>query len=408
MKKITLKQCFEQALPDLKIDAKLARKLYLYRVGIITKSKDTMEFFGGNLLGTHRIWFKDNLYKELYEDVLGADMEVVKTIVRKAETINHTFKISGDITNLLCMYLIHLSLNAKGLSSKQQNAMAYDVAMIFFIRCLCIIISDQFNFVADPKVVQQAYANLSMKFMIKQLGSWNKVMDHRSKLLVNPKTGIHYKALLAFDDDDDIVYSINDSQGAIKSYVKFYYAELINVAQGGGGVGVSKAVGTDLEGDDALMEKEGGAEKYVKYLKDTLVDKHSFLRDDILDVAVSANTNASKRSVRDILEWMTNNYMAPQHFKLIDSFSLKTITLAYHFMGIHIEPTRRRDYVYVVKKLKDVFLSSRNPDPDLKEVRDLGEKVVKLSLGKVSSSLVNASRTAVIMYLIARIFSGAR
>ena len=404
---LTLLKALDGVFGQLRLDPKMAKQIYLYRVGIVTRSRDHMEFFGSNLLGTHRIWFKDVYVTEFFEGILDTPFDVVSDNIRKVTTINHTFKISGDVVNLTLMYLIHRFMLAPGLSDSQRQNAIHDLAMIFFYRCLCIIISDQFNFTADPKVAQQAYANLSMKFLIKKLGTWNKLIDYRAKALVDKNDSIHYKNLKAFDDDDEIVYAINDSQGRIKGIVKEYYSELVIVASGGNGVGINRSVATDMEGDEALREKSPGPEVYVLYIRSILMDKPTFVRDDILDIVSRRNSNASKRSVREVLEWMSDQSLNADMFKEIDSFVSKTMVLCVYYMNLQVDYKRRRDYVFVLKSLKDLFLSTRSVDPDLLLVREKGQVIVEKAMGKQSDSLMKATRTAVIIYLCLRAMVGS-
>lgn len=418
---ITLSKAFATAFGELKFDQKLGKQLELYRAGLLTRNGNMMEFFGSNLLGTHRIWFKDQYTNDFYDGILNIPYDVMKAEVRKATTINHTYKISGDIMNLTLMYMIHRFMRAPGLSEKQREHAMYDLAMIFFYRCFCIIISDQFDFTADPKVAQQAYANLSMKFLIKKLGTWNRVIDYRSKALINKKDSIHWDALYTFDDDDDIVYAINDSQGRIKGIIKEYYSELVIVSAGGGSIAVKSAVGIDMEGEEALREKTPGPEVYVLYLRSILLDKHTFIRDDLLTVVSNTNSNTSKRSVREVLEYMSVQSMDAKIFKQVDDFISRTMVLCVYYMDNNIEYQRRRDYVYIVKTLKDMFLSTRSADEDLIKVREMGQAIVQAALlppdppgtpkskkRTLSDSLMKSTRTAVILYLCLCAMSGSK
>lgn len=426
---LTLLQSFHGTFGELKFDHKLAKKLYLYRVGIVTRSRDHMEFFGGNLLGTHRIWFKDAYVTEFYEGILDIPFETVKHDLSKVTTIDHSFKVSADCMNQTLMYMIHRFMHAPGLSDQQKYNAMLDLAMIFYYRCLCIIISDQFNFTADPKVAQQAYANLSMKFLIKKLGTWNKVIDYRARALVDKKESIHWRSLWSYDDDSDIVYAINDSQGRMKGIVKEYYSELVLVAQGGDSVGIAKSLVKDAEGDDSIREKAAGAETYIAYMRSILMDRHTFIRDDMLDVVSRSNTNTSKRSVREVLEWMSDGSTDAKVFSQVDYFMSKTLVLCLHYVDTQIPANRRKDMVYVMKTLKDLFLSTRSVDPDLLEVREKGGDIVERALrerddnaepsgiqgkakpskaSKLSDSLLKATRTAVIMYVCLRALTGAK
>jgi hypothetical protein len=46
-------------------------------------------------------------------------------------------------------------------------------------------------------------------------------------------------------------------------------------------------------------------------------------------------------------------------------------------------------------------------DPDLLDIREKGEKIIELSQGKLSTSLMMATRTAVIMYICLRAMVGS-
>lgn len=403
----TILQCMDGLFRDIKFDKKLAKQIYLYRVGIVTRSRDHMEFFGGNLLGTHTVWFKD-AYEDEFFNIFNLSKDGAEESTRKISTINQTFKISSDTMNLTLMYLIHCFMHATSLTEKQRHDAMVDLAMIFFYRCLCIIISDQFNYKADTRIANQAYANLSMKFLIKKLGTWNKVIDYRAKSLVNKRESIHWRSLFSFDHDDDIVYAINDSQGRIKDIVKGYYSELVSVAEGGGSIAVQKSLGVDMEGDIALREKAPGPEVYHRYLQSIIMDEKTFILNHLVEVAAAINTNTSKRSVREVLEWMSVNSMDAETFKRIDAFVGRTMVLCTFYMDNKMDRLRFDDYVYVVKTLKDLFLSTLSVDPDLLAVRKDGEWLVKQSLGKISDSLMKATRTAVILYLCLLAMSGSK
>ena len=111
------------------------------------------------------------------------------------------------------------------------------------------------------------------------------------------------------------------------------------------------------------------------------------------------------RAVRSVLEWMSLGYSNPNTSKLVDDFVSKVAVQGAYYLANNIEPHKHRDLVYVLKTLKDLFLSTRSTDPDLMEIRKLGEKIVVSALGKLSTSLMMATRTAVIMYLCLRFIS---
>ena len=395
-----LHESLEELLVHVKWDDKLAKAIYLFRVQYVTRSRDHMEFFGGNLLGTNIVNFKDS-DRNKFLDLFDIDYDALKVAIKRSTNIVHRFLVAGDPLNLLMMYGIHRFSVERNISEKTRKQGKYELASIFFQRCLAILISDYFHFVADAKIVQAAYSNLSKKFLIKELGSWNKVVDYRALALVD-KSSPHTKTFELFDDGNRIQYAISDSQNRIKSLILGYYSEIEMVRHEGGSISIQRSTSTDEEGEEVLTVKAKSVEGHVFYLRQLLSDPQTFVVEELLKVVGKSNTNTSVRAVRSVLVWMSENYSTPKHHKLVDDFVSKTIVQAVHFLNTNIEPSKHKDLPYVLTQLKNLFLSTRSVDPDLLEIRELGEKIVVLSQGKLSNSLMMATRTAVIIYICLR------
>lgn len=400
----TLKEAFTSLFSHVKFDKDLAKQIYLFRVAYMTANREHMEFFGGNLLGVNIVRFKDsdvNRFCELFELPYS---EIVSE-VRQVTTIDHAFKVGSDVFNLMIMYLIHRFLNSNIAIQDKQKA-CHDLALVFFCRCAAALISANFKYPADPKVAQLAYANLSQKYLIKRLGSWNKVMEYRANALMNTKESPHTKTLMHFEEDTKVQYAVTDSQGRIREMFKGYYSEFMLVHESGGSLASQSAKVLDAEGEEALRERTTGPETYVFYIRDIVSDLDTFVRDDLLQIVARNNSNTSLRAVRSVLEWLSSHAADPKNVKLVDDFLSRTLVQMAHFLQYNIEPSRHRDLNYVMTNLKNLFLSTRSVDPDLANIRDLGEKIIIQSEGKLSTSLMMATRTAVIMYICLRAMVG--
>ena len=396
----TLKEAFDDIFAGIKFDNYLAKSLYTFRVKYMSANKDHMEFFGGNLLGVNIVRFKDSDVNNFFA-MFDLEYKEVVDQVRKVTTIDHSFKVGGDVFNLTVMYVIHRFLNSSNSQTVKQKA-CYDTAMIFFCRCCAALICANFTYPADPKVAQLAYANLSQKYLIKRLGSWNKVLDYRTLALLNEKESPHTKTLRFFDEDPKVQYAISDSQGRIREMFKGYYSEFMIVHQQGESLSIQKSFVTGAEGEDVLREKTTGPENYIYFIREIIPDRDTFIRADILQIISRNNSNTSLRAVTSTLEWLVDGSMDPKRHKQVDDFVCRVLVLMAHFMQYNIESNRQRDLVYVLSTLKNLFLSTRSVDPDLIKVREMGEKIVTESQGKMSSSLMMATRTAVIIYICAR------
>lgn len=403
---LSLKQVFDSAFQEVKFDSKLIKALYKYQLWYINKSQEHMEFFGGNLLGVQVIRFKDSDLNKFYDEVLSIDYLSLVERVKLVDTINHEFKISSDTFNLTCMYLIHRILTSPLISDNDRIRGAYDTALCFFYRCVAAITSAWFRYPTDKQTAQAAYANLSNKYLIKKLGTWSKVMDYRATELID-KENIHHKALISFNDDLAIVYAINDSQGRIKDLIKNYTAEFMKTHSDGTVIASSSSVMKDVEGEEVLKEKTKTTEAYIFYIRSILIDKNSFIKEDLISVIAKLNTNTSGRMIRHILNWIHSNYGSVDFHQLIDEFTVKVIVHSFYLMQNQIPNFNARDYPHILINLKNLYLSTRSTDPDLLEIRDLGEQIIKeASPNKVSDSLVLSTRTAIILYITLRAMVG--
>ena len=402
---ITVAEVFDKHFSKVKFDSRLAKGIYQYQIGYINQNHEHLEFFGSNLLGVHVVRFKDSDVIRLFDDVLDIDYYDLVADIRRITTINHEFKISSDPFNLTCMYLIHRFMTSPVLGDKQRERAAYDAALIFFYRCIAAIQSYFFKYPTDPKIAQAAYSKLSNKYLIKKLGSWHKVMDYRANDLINKKS-IHHKLLKTFNDDNGIVYAINDSQGRIRDLIKNYTAEFMKVHTDGENIGTNSGTYLDADGEETIKEKTKSVESSVNYVRQIISDKRSFIKDDLVRVIVKINSNTSSRMVKHTLSWLSDGYNDTKLNKQVDEFISMVVINSMFLIEHNIPSHQTRDYAFVLNNLKNLYLSTRSNDPDLIKIREMGEKLIKEANGKISNSLVLATRTSVILYIMLRVLAG--
>lgn len=403
---LTLAEVFDRHFEGVKFDGKLAAAVYKFQIGYINANRDHLQFFGGNLLGVQVIRFKDSDVLRFIEQIFNVDYVTLVQDIRQVTTIDHEFKVSGDIFNLTTMYIIHRFLTNGTLPKTVRETAAYNVSLIFFYRCIAALMSYYFRYPADEKIAQKAYANLSNKFLIKKLGSWVKVMEYRAKDMIDEE-GLHRKTLEMFNDDSKVVYVLSDSQGRIRDLVKNYYGEFIKVHENGEGIGVSSSLIIDVDGEENFKEKTKSVDAYVTYARQLITDRRGFIRDDLINVVSKINTNSSFRMIKHTIGWMFEAYSKPKEHKLIDEFMGLVIVQAMYMIENNIDRTRRKDYAYVLSQLKNLFLSTRSLDPELERLRDMGEDIVLQANGKnLSDGLKYATRTSIILYIALRVLSG--
>lgn len=406
MPRVTLVDVFDRHFAKVKFDSRLSKAIYRYQIEYINSGKEYIEFYGSNLLGVHVVRFKDSDVIKLFDDVLDIDYLQLSQDLTHVTDINQEYKVSSDVFNLTLFYMLHRFFTTRLIDGKTKQRAVYDVALLFFYRTTAALISYNFKYPADPKIAQKAYANLSQKFLIKQLGSWGKVMEYRANELIS-ETGIHYKALVAYNNDLSIVYAINDSQGRVRDMIKNYYAEFAKVHSQGDKIGTTSSTYMNMEGEESVKEKTKSVENLVGYMKEVVSDEHSFIKDDLLTIISRINANVSYRSLKTCLQWISNEYGNQKHHAVIDEYLSLSVIHSFYLIHHAIEPKNLRDYPMILTGLKNLLASSRSVDPELQKIRDLGEKVIRNSFPyKISEPLMIATRNSVVLYLVLRVLVG--
>ncbi len=188
--------------------------------------------------------------------------------------------------------------------------------------------------------------------------------------------------------------------------MKGYYGEFVTTHSDGDNILTTSSTIVDVEGELALKDKIGTVETYITYLKGIVVDKDSFIKNDLLSIITGLNSNTSTRMLRSVLEWLSDNYNNSKYHTDIDEFISKIIIHSFHLLSQN-NITNMRDYPKILVSLKNLYLSTRSTDEDLEEIRSIGEKIILASQDtKPSSSLLMSTRTAVILYIIFRSLVG--
>ena len=404
MSTVTLDDVLSSHFEHVKFDKRFCDALYRFQVSFLNRDAEHLAFFGSPLIGVHVVRWRVADTMKFFHDVCGIDAARLERDIRTVTTIVHEYKIESDSLNLTLMYILHRLLTEGKLSEKERERGAYDAALIFFYRCIVIRQSDYFHFPADPKIAAAAYARLSNKFLIKQVGSWRKVMEYRAKALLDKKDSIHYASLIAFEDDRAITYAISDSENRIRELYKNYYRVFDEAYTEGDRIQSSSSTFVNAEGEETLKEKVKSTEQYINYIRQAILDKPTFVRTDMVKVIIDINTNTSQRMMLATLEWLSDHYNDPKWHKKIDDW-LTLIVVHSFYLIAQSSDLELRDFPRLLTSLKNLYLSTRSSDPDLLKIRKQGDELIKAANGKVNNSLAMATRTATILYITLRAIS---
>ena len=113
-----------------------------------------------------------------------------------------------------------------------------------------------------------------------------------------------------------------------------------------------------------------------------------------------------EKLLRQTLEWLTNNSGSGKHAPLIEeSVNLLMIHAFNYLQGNKVLLRNTADMSTLLTKLKGTYMSSRNTDAELKQLRNNFEKIAKLATDNKNSTVISSVRTGTMLYLVIRAIS---
>lgn len=396
---------FSEFCSHLVFDQKLAKQINSFKIAFENKNEDHMTFFGGNLTGVQVVRFTVQDKDEWFGDILGVnDLELEEQIIT-LPTINQNFHVSSDLFNLSAVWLVHKFMTSSYLDTQEKHDAMIDVLFIMNSRFLTGLLGHYFKLsTADPEVAAATYSQLSYKFALKQCGSWRALLLARSEEIIK-HSSIHYKTFERFNNDFDIVYTLNDCQGRIRDILKNIYAVFKKVHTEGGRISVTKSTTFSIDGEEIIKDKTKNLLTYTRYINSIVSDKDSFIKEELISIIEDLMHTMPARLLKQTLLWCTANYNNANNK---DVETLIDTTLIHSFTYLQNNRTllkETNDISTMIVKMRGVYMSSRSSEVELISIRELSEKIVRQATTTKNDSVIASVRTALLLYIVLRAYS---
>lgn len=398
----SIKLIFEEECVDLKIDLAFYKKICELEARFVNKKQEHIEFFGGNLTGVHTVRFTDEDRDRLFIDILQVDDRALEDKVHKLPFINKEWKVSGNIFNVTCVWIMHAFDNTHLLTEEQKHEGKLRICMYMHYRFLTSILFWFFKYPADPEIAAAVYAQLSYKYVLKQNGSWGATLKARSEEILSP-TSIHALTIKKLDNDERVVYMINDVYGRIKDMMKNIMGLHERIKEQGTRISRSNAL-IETDGELILKDSAKNIVVYTRYIRSIIPDANSFIRQELIDVIANIMQTMPPKLLHQTLKWCSDNY---GHLntngveKTIDGI----MEHAFEFISGNRGVLRAKgDLIGFLSKLRGTYMSSRSTDESLIKLRRDVEDIIKMATKTKNDSVIAAVRTGFLLYIILRSF----
>lgn len=400
---MSIKDVFEKNCDRVKVDRRLLSQIRELRIGFVNRNEDHLAFFTGNLLGVHPIRFRTVDRQRWFDEVLEVDESDVKRDVKEVEYLDPDWVRANDAMNLSCVWLLHRIQNSTSLSARDKEQGLMDVLLMMQYKLLSSIMSHYFPYPADKATALSTYEALSRKFEIKQHGSWQALLEHRCRMVLD-KQSIHFTTYDRMRTDEGVAYMINDVQQRLREIVKKYRAIFQRVKDQNLRITTTSTV-IELDGETEIVERTRDHTDYTKYLKDIITDKPTFIRKELVDVIADAMHTMTEDHLYQALEYSSDNF-GQRGDRNIDKLIDETLLHAYRYLsdneGVMASPS---DLAGLISKLKNLYSASRMSDPQLIEMRELADKIVAKSVRSRNSAALASVRTGLQLYIVLRAFA---
>lgn len=396
-------EVFEDECKDLDIDLRFVKKLHAFQVGFVNKNEEHISFFGGHLLGVHKVRFTPTDENYWFEDILQANEYELRERLHKLPGINPEFVVSSDVFNLSAVWLAHAIFNNRKLNEKQREDAMMDVMLLMNYRFLTSRLARFFKYPADPQVAEQTFNKLSYKFAIKQHKTWHGVLVNRSQDII-AKDSLHYKTLASMKSNEDVVAMINDCQGRIRDMIKNIYEVFIETNKQGNRIIATSDV-ANFDGAEILRDRTNGLNNYTQYLLATISDRGSFIKEDLVHVIERIMPTMPPRLFMETLEWVSAHYGTSKG-GIIEETIREIMIHSFGYLADHRSMLNNSvDLVGLLDKLKGIYTSSRSTDPTLLTLREKCEEIAFLATGNKNKNVLPSLRTGLMLYLVSRAFT---
>lgn len=412
---MSIKEVFDRECSHLRIDLKFFKQVCDLEARFVNKKQEHIEFFGGTLTGAHVVRFTQEDADALLIDIMQVDdhslTEQVYAVKDKRGNpmIVQSRHVSSDIFNISCIWLIHAIHHSPYLDDKHKQEAKIRVCTYLMFKYLTSLLAWYFKYPADPEICAATYAQLNYKFILKQTGSWGATIREFATKAV-AVDGIHAKRIDRLDQDDDsaddnqVVKFLNDTQGRIRDTFKNIYAVFMETHTQGMRISSTSAL-VEMDGEVILKDKVASLATYTRYIKSVVGDEHSFIRQELVDVIAKVMHTMPEKLLLSSLKWMCHNFGHTKE-QVVET-ALDMITEhAFDYLSANQGLLRAKgDLAGLISKLRGTYMSSRASDEKLLQVRELVEDIVYEATRSRNESVIAATRTGVMIYVVVRMFS---
>lgn len=393
----TLIDVGDEYLGHLKYDKNFYNKISEFRIKWSQKDDNYIEFLGGNLTGVHPIRFSTVDEDTFFIDILNIDQNSIRNDFFKVDGIDKDRKVTSNVTYLTIIYLMH-KVTISTTLGEYRIKLLKELYYIFAYKVISGRIAHYFKYDVEPAIAKVVFEKLSNRFLIKRLGSWQKVFEYRAKDILPPE-GLHAGKLIKLTTDDGVKI-IADMQGRIREIIKNIYVVLMEVKDQNEKIYSSSMIVDDEEGS-STRDSIGSYDNYARYVRTIIESPNDFINDDLVYLVTTVIKNIDRDKFIDTLKYISKNIKVKPESK--DDFIKIAIETTINYSRTKNIVGNYNKHIYnILIFMKGYWSSSSVRDTDVKHIKNYLNNVAQTATGKKTKWLLATITIGVLLYIFLR------
>ncbi len=390
-----ISEVFIKHVGIIKVDKKLYLKLRNFKNNWIYRQESHINFMSSNLIGVDKIRFTKSDEEELYA-LFNVDYISLRDDLYTLPDIYKDRHVSSNPRYLLLLYIAHLVF-VSSISTKNKNKLLLEIYIILAIEIFSSLMVNYYKFELDHDIAVVVFEKLSNRFILKRVGSWQKLFEEKAEDIYYPKS-VHSKRLKTFKTID-ATYMIIDIQGKLRSIMKEMTKVVYEVIEVNESRHTRSLLVKDTEGNEKLLDVMNANETYHTSIKAIIFKKNEFINEEYIAIMKELYRNLHEKELRSTLEYLTDNYI--DNKKEIDELIETSINANIKYLYLSkLYPPYDKSIISIVKFLRGYWINSKVKDLDNKKFKKIAHTFVKKATGKNTNRIIVTVVIALSIYIM--------
>lgn len=399
----SVRKIFDERFAKVVFNDRLHDRIVHY-VNSIFAREGNVEWFGSPLLGVHQIRFFDADRDELFDNILEVDEDYLTELLsdKRLSDMIMEWNVTGDVFNLVVTYMLHRYIPLMDKNKKAYNAIVSLVKLLQF-KFFSSIYVHFFPRPVDLPAAEATYAALSMKFYIKQEGSWGALIQNQAEYFVSKESN-HYDDIKRFRETDKIIYFISDLNTRTKQTVKDYYAVLDKVRRDNSRMLTQSATIT-LDGETILRDRVSAEHTARQNLLEASTSLSSMYKEELARVVCELVPKASPNALKTLMVYITSLQFGKERD---EAEQIMTDTLSHAFEYIVTNRIKFTDITFILTKIRALYMASKTSDPIILSLRKRVEDLARKQTHLRHDAALAAIRNLTLLYFLIRALASVK